>query len=517
MTALAARRDALLGTVTMYRLLTLALLALAGYSVALALLGVLDPAVFAPAAMLATLAVLVAASVGASLALGRLWGVTPHTESAVITALILYFLYWPTLSPAGLGWLAGAAVLANLSKYVLAFRGRHVLNPAAAGAVLLAVVQAASGVAPADRVGASWWVAGEAMAPAVLVGALLVLHRTRRLAVGAVFVAVSGVLVVAGLAAAGIGWPDALRFSAYSYPLVFLAGFMLSEPLTLPPRRWQQLSVAALVGLLVALPTFAPAVGLQVPRLGWLSLTPEVALAAGNAVAFLFGQRRAVRMTYLGRRQLTPTVVEFAFAPHHRVRFAAGQYLELTLPHRADARGTRRVFSFSSPPGNPGLVTVAVKVPDRPSSFKAALLALEPGAVVRATGVGGDFVAGGGPALLVAGGIGVTPFASQALEDPGRDAVLVYGVASCAELAYRDELAGTAVVVVSPDLPGQLPPGWRHVQSAAVTAEVLGRAVPDLAARTAYVSGPPAMVDAVRRSLRGVGVRRVRTDHFTGY
>ena len=40
----------------------------------------------------------------------------------------------------------------------------------------------------------------------------------------------------------------------WSSPFLFLGAFMLSEPLTLPPRRWQQLTVAAVVGVLAGWP-----------------------------------------------------------------------------------------------------------------------------------------------------------------------------------------------------------------------------------------------------------------------
>ena len=72
------------------------------------------------------------------------------------------------------------------------------------------------------------------------------------------------------------------------------------------------------------------------------------------------------------------------------------------------------------------------------------------------------------------------------------------------------------MVLVSPERPADLPDGWTHVAAPAVSGEVVDEAVPDAADRVAYVSGPPAMVSAVRPALR----RRcagVRTDYFSGY
>lgn len=515
------RLDALLGRMTMYRLVTWCLVALAAVSMIYAATGVIDPSIFGPGPMVLSLVVLLVASVVSSRLLGLLWRVRPHTESAVITALLLFFLFWPQSSVSGLSWLAASAVLANLAKYVLAFRGRHVFNPAAAGAFLVFLVQAVVGLDPGERIATTWWAASEPLLPFVLVMALLVLHRTRRLGLGAMFVVLAATLVLAGLVDAGAPVADAIELTAYSYPIVFLAGFMLSEPLTLPPRRSQQLAVAAVAAVVLAWPTFQLVLAVEPLDLGLLEPTPELALLVANLVAFAFGQRRGVRLDVVGRRRLSRDSWEISFEPQRPVRFVPGQHVELHLPHgRADARGVRRVFSISSAPV-PGRMTIAARVPEPSSSFKRALLELEPGTVVTATGVGGDFVWPADvsrPLLLVAGGIGVTPFLSQLRHHAGRDVVLVYGVPDANDVAYADELAaaGVRVVLVSPNTDAELPPGWTHVASALITADAIVSAVPDLALRHAYVSGPPPMVDAVRRTLRG-RAKAVRTDYFTGY
>jgi ferredoxin-NADP reductase len=306
-----------------------------------------------------------------------------------------------------------------------------------------------------------------------------------------------------------------LSLSLLTLPTVFFAGFMLSEPLTLPPRRWQQLAEAALVGIVSSVAfTFGP-----------LYSSPQLALLIGNLLAFLVGQRRGIRLTFEGRRQLTPTSWDLAFRPAAPVRFEPGQYMELTLPHSGtDARGWRRVFSIATAPAS-GEVRFGVRLPENPSSFKTALMTLEPGTAVTATSVNGDFLLPRDPAqklLLVAGGIGVTPFIGQlqhAVGEPQRrDAVLVYAVSSAAELAYGPELeaTGVRVVVVSPDRP-PLPAHWTWVEGGALSARIVHDAVPDARDRVAYVSGAPTAVSALRRALRGSGVRRVRTDTFIGY
>lgn len=511
--------DRQLGKVTTYRLVTILLLLLAGVTVVMTAAGTFtDP--FTVRAELTSLVVLVAASVLSSRLLGMVWRVRPHTESAVITALLLWFLFWPTTRVVDLAWLAGAALLAHLSKYVLAWRGRHVLNPAAAGAVLVVVAQDLAGrEAP---VNATWWVAAERLLPFVAVAAVVVLWRTRRLDVGLLFMAVAYVGSVWGLTQ-GFGSPlgDAARTVAYSFPIVFIGAFMVTEPLTLPPRRRQQLVVAAVTGVLVSAGPLLALVDATAPAVGVVSLSlPEVAIVLGNLVAFALARRHGVELELTGARRPTPGTHELTFRPTRPTRFVPGQYVELTVPHAgSDSRGSRRTFSISSAPADDGTVSIALRVPEPASSFKRALVGLEPGRTVSATGVAGDFVLPTDPAVpvvLVAGGIGITPFLSQLRHVPDRDAVVVWGVAAAAEVPLADDLAAARVVLVCPERPAHLPPGWTHVESPALSAEIVVEAVPDLAERQAYVSGPPAMVNAVRPGLRRKA-KRVRTDYFTGY
>ncbi|MCW2799302.1 MAG: hypothetical protein JWQ70_774 [Aeromicrobium sp.] len=507
--------DRQLGRVTMYRLVTIVLGVLVVVMLAFTINGTFTGR-FTVKSELVTLVVVLVATYASSRLLGLIWRVKTHGESAIITALLLWFIFTPSTDAADLAWIAGAGALANVSKYVLAWRGRHIFNPAAAGAFLVYAIQYAIG---RDLpITASWWIGNKQLLAFVAVGAFLVLWRTRRLDIGVLFIVVAGVLVTLGLN--HIGQPAPFKTMAYAYPIVFLAGFMLSEPLTLPPRRVQQLTVSLVTAVVFSYPIWVLLFTSSPPNLKVFAITPGVSLLVGNLVAFAFARRRGLSLELVSKRKLTPETHELKFRAKHGLGFAPGQYAELTVPHaRADGRGVRRTFSISSPPHDDGQLTIAVRVPEKSSTYKKALLDLKPGQTVRGTGVGGDFILpkdAAVPLLLVAGGIGITPFLSQLRHHPERDAVLVYGVTGPEEISYADELAAFNVVIVSAVRPDHLPTTWRWIEAPFLSAEIIASAVPDLGKRRAYVSGPPAMVNAVRPGLakRCAGIK---TDYFTGY
>ncbi|WP_278102068.1 flavodoxin reductase [Microbacterium proteolyticum] len=513
LTAGSTRVLGVLGRVSMYRLVLASLGLLTLIALALAFAGLVVPD---PLEILVSAVVLALACGLTDLVAQSVLRMPRRLESSLITAAILLFVVRPTVEPLGLAGLVLAGVAASLSKYVLAWRGRHIFNPAATGATVLTIV----GIWAPDLGASAWWVGSPWLAGPVLVLGILLLARTERFAIVAVFWLVAAVVAfvrtTVQFQAAGfpVDVPAVLVQVAFSSPFLFLGAFMLSEPLTLPPRRRQQFVVAVVVGVLAGWPI----------ALGGITLGQERALLVGNLVAFLFCLRAAVRLRLEARRDLTPTVRELTFRAERSFTFSPGQYLELDVPHRRpDARGTRREFSIASAPEDLPTVRIAFKDGSQ-SSYKRALAAVPVGGTLAVTGVWGDFVLPSrptSPVLLVAAGIGVTPFVSQLrhLTATGqtRDVVLVYVVSEASELAFRDDIAaaGIPVVVFSRDEPRDLPAGWVWAGPDRVDADALLRTVPDIAQRTAYVSGPPRLIASLAPALSRA--TSLTTDAFAGY
>ncbi|MEJ1091342.1 FAD-dependent oxidoreductase [Microbacterium istanbulense] len=519
LTALRQRVLALLGAISMYRLVLFSLATLALIAAGLSFADLVAPTAVELLATFVVLAVVISVVDAAAQRILRLpWRI----ESSLVTALILLFVLQPSVELRGLAAVALAGVVASLSKYLIAWRGRHILNPAAFGAAVVTIV---GSFLPVDAVGtySSWWIGTPAMAVPVAVLGLFVLWRTEKVRIVLVFlllaVGVSVVRQAVQAQAVGLDFAvtDAVWLALAQSPYLFLGAFMLSEPLTLPPRRWQQFSVAALVGVLAGWPI---AIG------GLFTLGQERALLLGNLLAFAFAVRGSVRLVLEKRQFVTPTAQELTFRTKSRLRFVAGQYLELDVPHhRPDARGTRREFSIVSAPADLPTLRIAYKDGDQkhPSSYKRALAAAQPGTVLAVTGIWGDFVLprGDSPVLMVAAGIGVTPFVSQLrqLHATGveRDVVLVYVAADAAELAFRDELAETCarVIVFTRDKPADLPAHWTWAQGARLDAQSLEHHVADVSARHAFISGPPRLIADLAPALQKA--RSLTTDAFAGY
>lgn len=518
LTAARQRVTALLGRMSMYRFVQLALALLAVISLAASFFGLVVPN---PTELLVTAVVLAVVSFLADAVLQRVLRLPLRAESSFITAAILLFVLRPTVEPIGLAGIAIAAVAASVSKYLLAWRGRHIFNPAAVGATVVTVVSALlpfdSGIA-----GSAWWVGSPVLFAPVLILGIAVLWRTEKLrVVGLFFVVAIVVNLVRGFiqsAQAGFDYDLAASIAQAltASPFLFLGAFMLSEPLTLPPRRSQQLVVAAVVGGLAGWPI----------AVGYMTLGQERALLIGNLVAFLFCLRAAVRLTLVERSSPSATVRELTFRTKRPLTFVAGQYLELDVPHRrADAKGTRRPFSILSAPADLPIVRVAYRDGvGAQSSFKRALGEVAPGDTLAVTGVWGDFALprdAARPILLVAAGIGVTPFVSHlrqlAATGDRRDIVFVYVAADSSQIVFAEDIAaaGVPVIVFTRDEPARLPDGWIWGGPERLSADALLRAVPDLASRHAYISGPPALIADLAPALQRA--HGITTDAFAGY
>src|SRR6516162_8576873 len=122
------------------------------------------------------------------------------------------------------------------------------------------------------------------------------------------------------------------------------------------------------------------------------------------------------------REEISEGTMAFHFAKPADFEFRGGQAIDVTLvnPPETDAEGNTRTFSIASAPFDPDLM-IATRVRD--TAFKRVLRNAAPGLEVKIEGPSGSFVLprkAEKPVVLLAGGIGITPFLSmirQATQD----------------------------------------------------------------------------------------------------
>lgn len=437
--------DKFLNKYTMYKVVLYALLILAAYSL------IVD---FAWNKVV-SLVILMVGSYMLNQVIGRILKAPVGSESSTITGLILYLILAPY---ATIATQCLVVVIAMFSKYIFAWKKRHIFNPAAF------VVALAPFVGIVDF---TWWIASPIYLPLVAVLGLLVVRKTRRMTMFLVFV-----VVAAGIALAkGVGIAELF----ISFPIIYFGAFMLTEPASTPPTQKLRLVYAVIVGVL-------------------FNFYFEWAIVIGNIFSFIVSPKDYKILKFLEKNQLANGVVEYVFMGN--VKFTAGQYAEWTVPHDADSRGNRRYFTIASSPTEEH---IRIGIREGVSSFKKALDTTDKIVVSQ---VAGEFVLPKDKNIklaFLAGGIGVTPFRSmiQYLIDTGeqRDIVLFYGAEAH---AYKDVFAKYPI----------------KVEYVSRIEKVMLEPYKD---RQFYISGPNVMVDVFKKMLKEMGVKKIITDYFPGY
>ncbi|MFG1370666.1 hypothetical protein V5F32_00655 [Xanthobacter oligotrophicus] len=193
---------------------------------------------------------------------------------------------------------------------------------------------------------------------------------------------------------------------------------------------------------------------------------------------------------------------------HPGFRFTPGQFGWLTV-WGSPFRITGHPFSFSSSAAvGDGRVEMSIR---RLGDFTARIAQMQVDQRVYLDGPYGAFTIGD-PAdmhVLIAGGVGVTPMMSmiRTLADQ-RPVILLYGSKDFEQITFREELEAlkarldlTVVRVLSDP-----PEGWTG-ERGHITAELLKRHLPEpYAAHEYFICGPGVMMDAIEKTLAGLGV-----------
>jgi ferredoxin-NADP reductase len=237
------------------------------------------------------------------------------------------------------------------------------------------------------------------------------------------------------------------------------------------------------------------------------------------------------------RSEVAEGTLEFRFAKPEGMTFKAGQFMDFTLidPPETDDEGNTRGFSINSAPDDPELM-FATRL--RNTAFKRVLRTLPLGTAIKVEGPFGDFTLHNKvsrPAILLAGGIGITPFRSiarwAAQERLSHRILLFYANKRPEDAAFLDELAGLEranpnfTFIPTMDHMSESHQPWKGETGRidhALIEKYLKRGSASDTARSEpiyYMAGPTGMVAALRKMLNEAGVDDddIRTEEFTGY
>jgi ferredoxin-NADP reductase len=211
-------------------------------------------------------------------------------------------------------------------------------------------------------------------------------------------------------------------------------------------------------------------------------------------------------------------------------RFQAGQFLDLGIisPSETDAEGDTRSFSIASAPHEETLL-VATRLRD--SAFKRELTKMPLGAVLTIAGPSGDLIldrSAHRPAVLLAGGIGITPFRSMVLqaahEKSPQPIFLFYCNRRPEDALFLEELQALAKrnpnyqLIASMTKMEQSHRPW-HGETGPINQEMLARHLQNALSPVYYIAGPPAMVQSLHTMIQqsGIAANDIRAEEFSGY
>jgi predicted ferric reductase len=294
-------------------------------------------------------------------------------------------------------------------------------------------------------------------------------------------------------------------------------------------ESWHLLHLYAYLGAGLALPhqlwTGTDFIGSTASTVYWWTL---YAMSAGAVLAYRIGLpawrnwRHRLVVSHVAAEGPGLTSVYLTGQHLDGLPVRAGQFLQWRF---LDGPGWSRAhpYSLSATP-NGRMLRITVK---DLGDGSARVASLRPGTKALIEGPYGKLTGEtytGGPVVLLACGIGVTPLLALLGELPYRpgEATLVYRARTEAELAFRDELewfaANRGVRLVFLLGARAERPSWLPAQYADhADADALREIAPHVAQAHVYICGPDAWTEPARTAARSAGTpaERVHTELFT--
>ncbi|NEU31723.1 FAD-dependent oxidoreductase [bacterium LRH843] len=220
-------------------------------------------------------------------------------------------------------------------------------------------------------------------------------------------------------------------------------------------------------------------------------------------------------LSFLESYKESEDVYTFLFEKEKDLTWKAGQHGLFKIIHKSIKSHTRP-FSVASA-STENVVKLTMGISDDPSDFKKAMLELKQGMKVSMSGpVGGFYIKDNSPSLLIAGGIGITPFRAilKQIEAEGngikKQIHLLY-IDSKKSYIYKDELDGIA---------NNISISLTYLDSRNDLHQEIDKFTNLYKNNGKYfIAGPKSMVNSISAYLQDkhVSKRNIKKDAFIGY
>lgn len=220
-------------------------------------------------------------------------------------------------------------------------------------------------------------------------------------------------------------------------------------------------------------------------------------------------------ISYVGSHKESDDVYTFSFEKPANVTWKAGQHGLFQITHKKIKKSTLPFTVASIPLEN--VIKITTRIRENPSEFKKTLLELKEGMTIRMSGpVGSFYLKDNNPSLLIAGGIGITPFRSilKQLETEGNaggEQIKLLYLDSEKSYLFKDELDEiadkTSIHITYLD-----------------SRDALHQEISDFISLNKnnskyFIAGPKTMADSISSYLQNnnVSKRNIKKDAFFGY
>ena len=240
-----------------------------------------------------------------------------------------------------------------------------------------------------------------------------------------------------------------------------------------------------------------------------------------------------MQLKLIDKREEAKDTMSFWFEAEKNISWIPGQYFYFTIPSPKypDTRGNTHHFTIATSPTEGNTIMAATRMRDK-SNYKKSLGHLKKGDTIEGEGPEGTFVLDEkekGPHILIAGGIGITPFRSMikySIDKGLSDKLhLLYANSTPREITFKDELETWAKENehVSVDFTVSKPnKSWKGL-SGRIDKEMIKKSVGNCGLKIKncffWVCGPPVFIAAMEKELGKLKITsdKIRSEKFSGY